>query len=64
MTTTAASSDEKRVQISFRAPESRRQKIRIQAALVGLNPNEWLDRLVTKELEELDKKQPKNQEAQ
>ncbi|MEF9955645.1 MAG: hypothetical protein RR767_00430 [Acinetobacter sp.] len=62
--TTLAPSDEKRVQISFRAPESRRKQIRIEAALVGLNPNEWLDRLVVRELEDLDKKKPKNQEAQ
>ncbi|QHH99214.1 hypothetical protein [Acinetobacter dispersus] len=62
--TTVANPEEKRVQISFRAPVSRRQQIRIDAACLGLTPQEWLDNLVIRELEERSKKNPQIQAAQ
>lgn len=63
--TTVAKSNEKRVQVSFRVPESSLKKIRIEAALDGKkNPSEWLETLTQKELDQRDKKRSKNQAAQ
>jgi hypothetical protein len=62
---TTAQSKEKRVQVSFRVPESSLKKIRIEAALDGMkNPSEWLENMATRELEQRDKKRAKNQVAQ